>query len=299
MNLQRYVVGGRRAGPRLLITAGVHGDEFEPMVAVRRLAEELSGPVINGTVTLIPIVNEPAYLLGTRMAEDGLDLARTCPGNPRGTVTERVAAALSDAIRSSDYYIDLHTGGSCLRLSPLAGYMLHADERVLDEQRSMARAFNLPIVWGTSPELEGRSLSVARDAGIPAIYAEHGGGGSLERRVIEDYRSGCLNVMRLLSMIELPAPPSRLVHQVEDRRLGSGYLQVRHPAPFDGVFMPDVVVGQPIRQGEVLGTLLDPSSGRSVEIQAECSGIALMLHVAPRVKLGTGLAVILEIVTPP
>ena len=41
----------------------------------------------------------------------------------------------------------------------------------------MARAFNLPLIWGTDASLEGRSLSVARDAAVPAIYAEYLGGG--------------------------------------------------------------------------------------------------------------------------
>ena len=50
---------------------------------------------------------------------------------------------------------------------PLAGYMLHRDAAVLDAQRRMARAFNLPVIWGTDWRLEGRSLSAARNAGVP------------------------------------------------------------------------------------------------------------------------------------
>ena len=98
-------------GPHLLITAGVHGDEFEPMVAVRRLIEAFDPSALKGRVTLVPLVNEAAFYNRARTAEDGLDLARVCPGNHEGSVTERTAAALSDLIRSADYYIDLHTGG--------------------------------------------------------------------------------------------------------------------------------------------------------------------------------------------
>ncbi len=79
-------------------------------------------------------------------------------------MTERTAFALSQLIRVADYYIDLHTGGTKLCVSPMTGYMLHSDSGILEQQRKMARAFNLPIVWGTSASLEGRSLSVARDA---------------------------------------------------------------------------------------------------------------------------------------
>ena len=52
----------------------------------------------------------------------------------------------------------------------MTGFMLpHDDPPRLEAQRRMALAFNLTVIWGTSEELDGRSLSVARDASIPAI----------------------------------------------------------------------------------------------------------------------------------
>ncbi|MCC6491774.1 MAG: succinylglutamate desuccinylase/aspartoacylase family protein [Pirellulales bacterium] len=295
MMLQQFTVSGRRPGPHLLITAGVHGDEFEPMVAVRALVEELRPSDVRGVVTLIPVVNEPAFSRGERTAEDQLDLARTCPGTAEGSVTQRLAAALTAAIRSADYYIDLHTGGARLRLMPLAGYMLHKDESVLEKQRAMAAAFNLPLVWGTSPVLEGRSLSVARDAGIPAIYAEHSGGGGYSFAAVDDYRQGCRNVMGLIDMLHAPVQSSRVKYCVEDRRPESGHLQVRHPAPAGGLFLPCVEVGQSVARGQTLGELLHPIEGARTAIVAECDGIVLMLHTWPRVAEGTGLAVVLEL----
>ncbi|HAH45285.1 MAG TPA: succinylglutamate desuccinylase, partial [Planctomycetaceae bacterium] len=53
-------------------------------------------------------------------------------------------------------------------------YTLHSNPEILDMQRRMALALNLPVVWGTSAHLNGRSLSAARDLGVPAIYAEWG-----------------------------------------------------------------------------------------------------------------------------
>ena len=37
MPLQSMCIIGHEPGPHLLITGGVHGDEFEPMAAIRRL----------------------------------------------------------------------------------------------------------------------------------------------------------------------------------------------------------------------------------------------------------------------
>ena len=177
IQLQQTLISGTESGPHLVITGGVHGDEFEPMVALRRLSAHFDGDArggLRGRLTVAPVVNEAAYLRGARTADDELDLARVCPGNPDGSITERTAHALAELIRSADYYMDLHTGGTKASVWPMSGYFLHADPAILEQQRAMARAFNLPAVWGTRM-MEGRSLSVAGEAGIPGIYAEYHG----------------------------------------------------------------------------------------------------------------------------
>jgi predicted deacylase len=292
--LTSRTICGDRSGPHLLITGGVHGDEFTPMAAVRRLIGELSASELAGRVTLVPVVNEAAWRRGTRTADDGLDLARTCPGDPNGTITQRTAHALSELIRTADFYIDLHTGSFDLSLLPLSGYVLHPDEAVLDQQRNMARAFNLPIVWGTSASLEGRSLSVARDAGIPAIYAEYLGSGTCSPAGVADYVEGCRNVMGLLGMLERPQPAPRIEHFVEDPRTGSGHMQVQNPAPMTGFFEPCVSLGDRIAAGKPLGTVVDLTGEMVVDIPADREGLVLGLRTFPRVLLGESVAVILE-----
>jgi predicted deacylase len=286
-------------GPHLLITAGVHGDEFEPMAAVRRLAQTLDARQLSGRVTLVPIVNEPAFRRGTRTADDGLDLARTCPGRPDGSITERIAHALTGLIQSADYYIDLHTGGVLFEIVPLAGYMLHRDARVLDAQRRMAKAFDLPLVWGTTPALEGRSLSVARDANVPAIYVEHGGGGGgCDPAKVDDLAAGCLNVMSSLGILREARPAaaaSRVQHVVEDDREQSGHLQINHPAPSPGFFEPAVTLGQMIERGQPLGDIVDPLGGATVTVKASHAGIVVVLRSLPSVKTGDSLATVVEL----
>jgi predicted deacylase len=292
-------VHGSIAGPHLLITGGVHGDEFEPMAAVRQLMSTVTSEELTGRLTLVPVVNEPAFCRGQRTAEDGLDLARTCPGKAEGSVTERIAFSLSALIRSADFYIDLHTGGTRLTVWPLVGYTLHANPVVLDTQRRMARAFGLPVIWGTDPNLQGRSLSVARDANIPAIYAEYLGGGRCEPAGIEAYVQGCLNVMRELAMLPLPpgghnstkASPPLIV---EDMRPGSGHMQVSHPSPCEGFFESLVVLGEAVKAGDALGTVTDLLGRHVARIQSRYTGTVVVLHTFSRVDEGTSVAVVLE-----
>jgi predicted deacylase len=287
---------GDRDGPRLLVTGGVHGDEFEPILAIRRLIQLFreENPLLGGRVTFIPVVNEAAFNRGHRCAaEDGLDLARTCPGRADGSHTEQVAFALSEQIRQADAYIDLHTGGTELSVYPLTGYSLVADPVILERQRHMARDFNLPVIWGTSANLEGRSLSVARDAGVPAIYAEYLGSATVCEAGIEAYFEGVLNVMAGLGMLRRTAPASRLIRIVEDDRPGSGHMQVCHPAPIAGSFETHFIPGDPVTKGQVIGRVLDLIGDIAAPVTAEENGRLIVLRTFPRVRTGDSVAVIL------
>lgn len=298
MKLQTHEIVGLQPGPHLLITGGVHGDEFEPMAAIRRLMAEIDPQSLRGKLTLVPCVNEPAFRRGHRTGDDGLDLARTCPGRADGSITEQIAFELSRLIRSADFYIDLHTGGTRLMVSPLAGYTLHPDGNVLAVQRRMARAFGLPIVWGTDPNLEGRSLSVARAAKVPAIYCEYLGGGRCDPAGIDAYVRGCRNVMIELGMLdgtpEIPKPP--LI--VEDHRPGAGHMQVNHPAPCEGFFEPVVSLGQRVHVGDLLGTVSDVLGQRVERIESRYTGVVIVLYSFPSVAKNDSVAVVMELDCP-
>ena len=293
---------GESPGPHLLITGGVHGDEFEPIAAIRRLIRHFDAAdsvtkLRQGRLTLVPVVNESAFLRGTRTGVDELDLARVCPGRTDGSVTERTAHMLSELIRSADFYIDLHSGGTAFSVLPMTGYSLHPDETIRNRQREMAIAFNLPVVWGTSPDLDGRSLSVARDAGVPAIYAEYHGSGRCDPQGVDAYVTGCFNVMSLLEMIDRPAAEKPIVeHIVEDPRPSSGHMQVCNPSPITGIFEPAFALGDRIDAGDSLGVVHDPCGRKpSLQIPAPHSGIVLVLRTFSRVIKGESVGVILEI----
>jgi len=291
---------GKQAGPHLLITGGVHGDEFEPIAAIRQLigvfsakSEHVAG--FSGRLTLVPIVNEAAFLRGHRCADDGLDLARTCPGKHDGTITERTAHELSQLIRSADYYIDLHTGGTEFSVWPLAGYMLHNDASVLNVQRRMARSFNLPLIWGTSNQHEGRSLSVARDANVPAIYCEYYGSATCRADGVTAYVDGCLNVMSEVGILRRDLPTARVEFIVEDASPSSGHMQVCHPSPLAGYFEPAVSLGERVAQGSLFGTVHDLAQGRLHAIHAEHDGIVIVLRTFPRVNVGESVGLVLQL----
>jgi predicted deacylase len=292
--LKAEVINSGLPGPHLLITAGVHGDELEPMIAIRRLRRRPELATLRGRLTLVPIVNEAARARRNRVADDGLDLARTCPGKADGSITERTAHAVSTLVRTADFYIDLHTGGAVLSIWPMTGYMLHPRPDVLEKQRGLARAFNLPVIWGTDASLEGRTLSVARDASIPAIYAEYLGGGRVSRAGVRSLVRGCLNVLSHLEMIDRAQEQPQIKISVEDPRQGSGHMQSGYPSPVDGRFEPFVKLGQRVEPGDAIGHVLDAANQQLHPIRAVAGGWVLVLRAIAAVTKGDGLAVVLK-----
>lgn len=310
---------GARDGPRLLITAGIHGDEYLPMLAVKELIDRLDSDTelresLRGNLTLIPIANQSAYQRGHRCGADNIDLARVFPGTLNGKPTEQVAYVLSDRIRQSDFFVDLHTGGTELCVFPLAGYTLHEDRSILEQQRQLAVTFGLPFVWGTSAELQGRSLSLARDCGVPAIYVEYLGayrelaealsGAAQSRRPDHPLVAGCLNIMRHLGMLSEIADPlaaessSAACEVVEDARPGAGHMQVAHPAPATGFLVPAVELGQSIAQGELLAEIVNATSRLRHPVLSQQSGRVVVIRDYPRINQGDAVAVVAESFSP-
>jgi len=159
----------------------------------------------------------------------------------------------------------------------------------------MARALNMPMVWGTSARLNGRTLSVARDANVPAIYAEWMGGGTCDLRGVNAYFEGCLNVLAELDMIDRPLPPLHPEYTVEDNRDHSGHVQLNYPAPFAGYFEPQVPLKAPVQPGDVIGTMVDHLGQRREEVVSTQAGLILCLRVFNRVHRGDSLAAVLEL----
>jgi predicted deacylase len=289
---------GTDDGPHLTISGGTHGDEWEPMAACRRLIAELERMTLKGRVTIAPVFNIPAFRLKQRTAEDGLDMARTCPGREDGSITERTAAAASKMILASDYYIDLHTGGTPMHILPLAGYGLIPNLEVREKGRAMAYAFGLPIIWATNARQHGRTLSVARDADIPSIYTELGGGGKMSHEGVNSYVEGCLNVASMLGIIEPRPEPPTPRYIVEDDRDESGHMQLMHPAPMDGFFEPAVELGDVLRKGEPLGHVVDELGDTRAAVPAAHDGTVLHLRCYPSVLKGDALGGMLPISEP-
>ncbi|MCC6453863.1 MAG: succinylglutamate desuccinylase/aspartoacylase family protein [Caldilineaceae bacterium] len=280
-------VRGSKPGPTLVVLGAVHGDEYEGVEAIPQAFAEIDPAVLNGTLVMVPVCNLPAYEAALRSSPvDGLNLARVFPGQVDGTVTERIAHALTEQLfRHADFLLDLHSGGVAYEIPTLVGY-IHDDGELGQRSLAAAQAFGAPVMWGHPlPMPPGRSLSAAVTLGVPCLYTEAPGGGSARPADVACFRRGILNLMRHLGMLAgTPETPAHSLHLV-----GDGNLDIVTTAPVAGYFRPSVALLDFVQRGEPLGSLLDFFGNTLATVTAGADGVVIMLRRLHRVHVGEGL----------
>src|SRR5882672_726728 len=93
-------IRGARPGPVLALIAGNHGYEYPPILALQRLRGQLDPTSMAGTVVMVHVANMPSFLGRTVYFSpvDGKNLNRVYPGSPGGTVSERIAHAITTEV---------------------------------------------------------------------------------------------------------------------------------------------------------------------------------------------------------
>jgi predicted deacylase len=109
------IVHGARPGPVLALVAGVHGQEYTPILALQRLRTGIDPKALTGTVIMVHVANMPSYLARTIYYSplDNKNLNRVFPGKADGTVSERIADVITrEVIDRATHVIDRTSTGS-------------------------------------------------------------------------------------------------------------------------------------------------------------------------------------------
>ncbi|MDP4796480.1 MAG: succinylglutamate desuccinylase/aspartoacylase family protein, partial [Rhodospirillales bacterium] len=169
-------------GPTAVLMAGNHGDEYEGPIALGELIRDLDPRVVSGRLIILPALNLPAVLAGQRTSPvDGLNLNRTFPGDPHGTLTQQITAYVTDVIYPlGDAMIDLHSGGSSLDIISSAIVEPASDPAHHARNVAAVRAFGAPLNVIIDNLGEPRtSTATAVRAGMTVVGTEMAGSGTV------------------------------------------------------------------------------------------------------------------------
>ncbi|MEP6533689.1 MAG: succinylglutamate desuccinylase/aspartoacylase family protein [Bryobacteraceae bacterium] len=295
------VINGKR-GPNpngVICFGGTHGNEYEGQVGLKRLAYDLDAEQIAGRVVLMPQLSESACVASTRTSPlDGVNMNRAFPGNPRGTVSSRIANFVKTRIFPlGRIVIDIHSGGMegafpyCTSFHPIPDLKQRA------EIATVSRLFDTGFALIYSSAMASGLLTDEAEAeGKVTIGSELGAGASTDRQGVRHAYEGTKNVLRHYGLLEGEIVKIRPEGSEPTRLIKADKLDAYVPAPANGVWEPVVATGQAVNEGELLGRLHDFSDHSSAarEILAPRAGWVAMLHLGARPQKGQTLFVIAE-----
>jgi len=271
------IIRGMEDGPVLSVFGGVHGNEYEGPLAIRKVIEELKPTEMSGTFVAVPVVNVPAFNFSTRINPiDQKNLNRVFPGKSNGTISEKIAYVITEqVIGKSDYVIDLHSmGDGWIETLNLVGYYDLPGE-LGKKSFELAMSFPIETVYKMGSNI-GRLSDASIEKGIPAIGTECTGGGVESN--IRIYVTGIKNVMKQLKMID--GDPEGLP---EKRR----YIRWHEVKTSRGGLLKHYVkIGESVRVGEILAEITDIFNNRVSHLRAPIDGIVCARNVKPVVKPG-------------
>jgi predicted deacylase len=254
------IVHGAKAGPRLCLTAAVHGDELNGIEIVRKLTYSIKPEELNGTVIGVPIVNLQGFRRASRYLTDRRDLNRYFPGNPNGSSASRIAHSLfSEIILNCEALIDLHTGSFKRTNLPQLRADMHY-ESVKEIARNMGS-----IVAVQSEGAKGSLRRAAVESGIAAVTLEAGKPHELQTDAIEHGVKSIESLMDALGMIK-----RRRFWEIKDEPIYYRSRWVR--AKNGGILFSQVHLGQRVKSGDLLGTVTDPITNSQSEILSPYRG---------------------------
>ena len=243
-------------GPRVLLMAGNHGDEYEGQIAFANLLRALSPDDVRGRLIFLTSANFPAAMAGMRTSPiDQGNLNRSFPGDPDGGVTAQIAWYIEHVLLPQcDHVFDLHSGGSSLMYLPSGLCRRHADRQWMERSLELLRAFGAPVSYVTdAPQGEDRTLTAAAARqGVMHMGSELGGGGTLTIAALRAAQDGIRRALRsigaLANTVALTPAPQTNILQVR----GADYFVY---APEAGLFEPLVDVGDEVVAGQKAGII--------------------------------------------
>ncbi|MGB5261937.1 MAG: succinylglutamate desuccinylase/aspartoacylase family protein [Gammaproteobacteria bacterium] len=278
MSLPVQVMRGRRDGPRLFVSAAIHGDEINGVEIIRRLLRLPLLKRLRGTLIAIPIVNVYGFIAHSRYLPDRRDLNRSFPGSDHGSMAARLADRfLSEIVDKCHYGIDLHTGA--VHRDNLPQIRANLDD---PETARLAQAFHVPVLLNSNIR-DGSLRQVAADRGIPILLYEAGEALRFDEHSIRAGVKGIIAVMRELGML----PKTSRSRKHNDPLVARSSSWVR--AGGSGILRVTAALGTRVHKGDTIGIISDPFGQQELEVEANANGIIIGRTNLPLVNEGEGL----------
>jgi predicted deacylase len=276
-------------GPRATLVAGTHGDEGPWSALAMKMLCRRPAAQLTGRLRVIFTANALAAEVERRNSwidsPNSIDLDGVFPGNPDGSHTERLAAAVAPLVADSDAVIDMHGGGT---------WCVNAFVKRFEGSERLAADFGAPFI-SNAPNKRGGLTTYARSLGIKVVNVEVGGRSSKEMYWTERNAAGLERALYNLGALALETPP-----RPAERAVDVGPTKPIR-AKVGGIFVPTLredAVGTIVPIDTELGRILDLHTLAELQVFAAPYEQTAMMLMRPQICTVEGSALIYIVAEP-
>ena len=278
MTMPVHVVHGRRPGPSLFVSAGIHGDEINGVEVIRRLLKLKLLSKLHGTLIAIPTVNVYGFINRSRYLPDRRDLNRCFPGSDQGSLASRLASLfMNEIVDKCNHGIDIHTGSDHRINLP----QIRADLNDPENMR-LAQSFGTPVIIDARVR-DGSLREAVAERGIPMLLYEGGEALRFSELAIRTGIRGIVAVMREIGLLPKRTHTRPPLQPIVVRTT----KWVR--APISGIHYSMQPLGTRVNAGQVIGLIGDPFGETEEKIISPIDGVVIGRSNLPLVHRGNAL----------
>jgi uncharacterized protein len=277
LSLPVAVINGLQAGPRLWLSAAIHGDEINGVEIIREVLQQVQPNQLRGTLIAVPIVNVFGFIEQSRYLPDRRDLNRCFPGSPTGSLASRLAHLfMTEIVSHSTHGIDLHTAANPRVNLPQIRANLE-DEATY----RCAIAFGAPVTIHATTR-DGSLREAAAQRNIPVLLYE---AGEVLRFDTESIRIGVEGILRVMAYLKMHDFPQMSTAHPTLEVSESKWIRASH----SGILRLKVALGERVAKKQLLGTISDAFGERTTNVRAPFAGLAIGHTQNPLVNQGDGI----------
>lgn len=276
LTLPVTVINGIEPGPRLWLSAAIHGDELNGVRIISEVLAKIQPARLRGTIIAVSIVNVFGFIEQSRYLPDRRDLNRSFPGSETGSLASRLANLfMREVVNHSTHGIDLHT--AAVHRINLPQIRANLEDKAT---YFCAKAFGAPIIMHATTR-DGSLRQAATKKGIPVLLYEAGEALRFDRQAIEVGVAGIMRVMNCLSMYQFDV--TTVTASIETRQ--SKWVR----APRAGIFYLETELGKQVQKRQQLGFITNAFGEEKTIVRASVSGIVISYTQNPLVNQGDAI----------
>lgn len=280
---------GKKDGPHLFISGGMHGDEINGICAVEKIIEWMDKVEIEkglaGKITVLPILNPSAFAhMQRNVYEDDKDLNRSFGFEKPEGLAQQIAYDLTETVfKHCDFGIDIHDAGS--RNANMPHLRIHIGEES-GCTKEMAQLFGMEMIVEREGHENMLAVAIHKSLDKPVITVEIGGAQHVFKEYLKLAVQGVKNFLAAKKMYK-----GKVVLPEEQYYLKERFgVKIKAPAHID--FM--VELGEFVHDDQKIGVLYYPQTQEHEDIVIKGCGYLFSRWMEAQVPADRTIYSILE-----